>query len=565
MSDAYEKKPWLPFYDDHVPEYLDYPEKLYSERFQDIVTMLPDTVAVYYMDRPITFRELDRYADRFANFIKSRGLVPGDVVGVNLPNIPAYYIAIQGIMKAGCVLSGVSPLLTPKELEYQLNDSGAKILVTLDVLFDKAAKGVAGTGVRSILVAGIADFLPPVKKFLGKLLKKIPTGDITDVEGVEVIRYNDALAQAEESPVLVEVGLGAPCLMQYTGGTTGPPKGAVLTQKNVSWHVEQLKTWIKLEPGYGAAISAFPLFHQAGLFLGMLCMATGESQVAVPNPRDLEFIVRNIKKYKPFGIVNVPTIFLELMKRDDFKALDFSTVDWFVSGAAPFPADYILEFEKIVGEGKLVEVMGMTETTPITTAQPVFGRKKVGSVGIPISDTDVKIVDPATKETVPVGEPGEMVVKGPQVFTIGYHKKPEETANTLRDGWIYTGDICMMDEDGYFFVVDRAKDMLIVSGYKVFTRTVDDVLMEHDDIDMAATIGLPDPKRPGSELVASAIVLKEGITADDAEKERIIAYMKEKVAPYKVPKIVEFMDELPMSAVGKILKRELRESMAKKG
>jgi len=564
MSDAYEKKPWLPFYDDHVPEHMEYPEILYSERFRDIVQKLPDTVAVYYMDRPITFQELDRYANRFANFIKSRGLVPGDVVGVNLPNIPAYYIAIQGIMKAGCVLSGVSPLLTPKELEYQLNDSGAKILVTLDVLFGKAAQVVADTGVRSVLVAGIADFLPPVKKFLGKLLKKIPTGAITEIPGVEVILYNDALAQADESPVLVAVGLGAPCLMQYTGGTTGPPKGAVLTQKNVSWHAEQLKTWIKLEPGYGTAISAFPLFHQAGLFLGMLCMATGESQVAVPNPRDLGFIVRNIKKYKPFGIVNVPTIFLELMKREDFRALDFSTVNWFVSGAAPFPADYIVEFEKIVGKGKLVEVMGMTETTPITTAQPVLGRKKVGSVGIPISDTEVKVVDPATKEIVPVGEPGEMVVKGPQVFTIGYHKKPEETANTLRNGWIYTGDICKMDEDGYFFVVDRAKDMLIVSGYKVFTRTVDDVLMEHDDIDMAATIGLPDPKRPGSELVASAIVLKEGIAPDDAAKERILAYMKDKVAPYKVPKIIEFMDELPMSAVGKILKRELRDSMAKK-
>ena len=564
MSDLYENKPWRAFYDDHVPEHLDYPEKLYSERFRDIVTMMPDAVAVYYMDRPITFRELDRYADRFANFIRSRGLVPGDVVGVNLPNIPAYYIAIQGIMKAGCVLSGVSPLLTPKELEYQLNDSGAKILVTLDLLFEKAGNAVANTGVRTVLVAGIADFLPPVKKFLGKLLKKIPTGVVTQVQGVEIIRYMDALAQAEDSPVLVEVGLGAPCLMQYTGGTTGPPKGAVLTQKNISWHVEQLKTWIQLEPGYGTAVSAFPLFHQAGLFVGMLCMATGETQVAIPNPRDLAFIVRSIKKYKPFGIVNVPTIFLELMKRDDFRALDFSTVKWFVSGAAPFPADYIVEFEKIVGKSKLVEVMGMTETTPITTAQPLFGNKKIGSVGIPISDTEVKVVDPATKEPVPVGEPGEMAVKGPQVFTIGYHKKPEETANTLRDGWIYTGDIVSMDEDGYFFVVDRAKDMLIVSGYKVFTRTVDDVLMEHDDIDMAATIGLPDPKRPGSELVASAIVLKEGIPADDAAKERIIDYMKDKVAPYKVPKVIEFMDELPMSAVGKILKRELRESMAEK-
>jgi len=203
----------------------------------------------------------------------------------------------------------------------------------------------------------------------------------------------------------------------------------------------------------------------------------------------------------------------------------------------------------------------MTETSPVHMSLPRYGRKKPGSVGIPLPDTEVKLVDPETGQTVPIGEPGELAVKGPQVFTLGYHNKPEETAHTLRDGWIYTGDICTMDEDGYFYVVDRLKDMVIVSGYKVFTRTVDDVLMEHPDVDMAATIGLPDPNRPGSEIVATAVVLKADVAVTDDTREKIIAYMREKVAPYKVPKRIEFMEELPLSAVGKVLKRQLREQM----
>lgn len=350
-----------------------------------------------------------------------------------------------------------------------------------------------------------------------------------------------------------------PCLMQYTGGTTGPPKGAVLTHRNIISQITQVNTWMDLKTGEQTTVlSAFPLFHQAGLFLGMNTLALGGTQVAVPDPRDLNFIIKAIKKYKPKAIVNVPTIYLELLKRPKFRSLDFSGIEWFLSGAAPFPPEYIKKFEAVVGEGKLIEVLGMTETSPIHTSLPRYGKKKPGSVGIPYPDTEAKLVDPETDEIVPVGEPGEFVARGPQVFTLGYHNKPEETANTLRDGWIYTGDICRMDQDGYFYVVDRLKDMVIVSGYKVFTRTVDDVLMEHTDIDIAATIGLPDPNRPGSEIVASAIVLKPGVEIRDEIKEKITQYMRSKVAPFKVPKVIQFMDELPTSAVGKVLKRELR-------
>ncbi len=562
MSNPYSEKPWLKFYDEHVPPSLEYPEKTYPQIYRETTADIPARVAVYYMGRGITYRELDVYANKFAHFLKQNGLKPGDTVGVNLPNIPAYYIALIGIQESGCVLSGVSPLLQPDELEYQLKDSGVKFLVTLDVLFSKVEAIVNKTDVKTVAVAEIADFLSPLKKWLGKLLKKIPTGEVNPISGIKVGRFMDFLGGMPSETVEESIDVDAPCLMQYTGGTTGPPKGAVLTHRNIVSQITQVNTWMDLKTEeHATVLSAFPLFHQAGLFLGMNTLAIGGTQVAVPNPRDLDFIISAIEKYKPSAIVNVPTIYLELLKRPKFQSLDFSGVEWFLSGAAPFPPEYIRQFESVVGKGKLIEVLGMTETSPVHTSLPRYGQKKPGSVGIPYPDTEVKLVDPGTGEMVSVGEPGELVVKGPQVFTLGYHNKPEETAHTLRDGWGYTGDICHMDQDGYFYIVDRVKDMVIVSGYKVFTRTVDDVLMEHPDVDMAATIGIPDSSRPGSEIVASAIVLKSGVEKGEVMKEMITNFMRQKVAPYKVPKVIQFMDELPTSAIGKVLKRELRDKI----
>ena len=562
MDDPYARKPWLRHYDDHVPHSLQYSDKTYAELFREATDQIPSRVAVYYMGRGITYLELDKLSNRFAHFLKKSGLKPGDTVGVNLPNIPAYYLSILGTQKAGCVLTGVSPLLQSAELEYQLKDSGAKLLVTLDALFDRVKAVVPQTGVQTVAVASIADFLSPLKACLGKLLKKIPTGKVTPIPGITVERLMGMLPKMSSGRLQQKLHPDERCLMQYTGGTTGPPKGAVLTHRNMVNQIQQANTWLDI----GVAekftlLSAFPLFHQAGLFLAMDTMAFGGTQVAVPNPRDLDFLIAAIKRYKPQGIVNVPTLFLELLKKAEFRSLGFESVDFFISGAAPFPPEYIKEFEEVVGRGKLIEVLGMTETSPVHMALPRYGVKKPGSVGIPFPDTEVKLIDPDTAEIVPVGEPGELIVKGPQVFTEGYHNKPEETAIALKEGWIYTGDVCRMDDDGYFSVVDRVKDMVIVSGYKVFTRTVDDVLMEHPDIDMAAAIGLPDPARPGSEIVATAIVLKPDVEKNEETREKIIQYMRENVAPYKVPKIIEFMDELPLSAVGKVLKRELREMM----
>jgi len=562
MSDPYAQKPWLKHYDSHVSEFLNYPSKTYTEAVRETTTGIPNRAAVYYMGRGLTFHELDSFSNQLARYLIDCGLTPGDTVGVNLPNIPAYYISILAIQKAGCVLTGVSPLLSPKELEYQLADSGAKLLVTLDALLDKAAAVVGRTNVKNLAVASVADFLSPVKRALGKLLKKIPGGKIKPISGVEVVQFAEVLRRMPSDRIERKLDPAAACLMQYTGGTTGPPKGAVLTHRNIVCQMHQVSTWLDIKAGEKSTLmSAFPLFHQAGLFLGMTGLAVGASQVAIPNPRDINFQISALKTYRPNGVVNVPTIYLELLKKPKFRALDFSGVEWFISGAAPFPPEYIREFEEVVGKNKLVEVLGMTETSPVHMSLPRYGQKKPGSVGLPFPDTEVKLIDPESGEIVPADEPGELIVKGPQVFTVGYHNKPAETAGTLKAGWIHTGDICRMDEDGYFYVVDRVKDMVIVSGYKVFTRAVDDVLMAHPDIDVAATIGLPDPNRPGSEIVATAVVLKPGVEKSDAAKEEIARYMREKVAPYEVPKRIEFMDELPVSAVGKVLKRDLREMM----
>jgi long-chain acyl-CoA synthetase len=564
MDDVYSCKPWLKSYDNHVPPTInEYPQMSCAETMREAFDNLPDRMALNYMGTSISFREFDAYSNQFAHFLISQGCRPGDVVGVHLLNVPASFFAAIGIQKAGCVFTGISILLTAEELEYQLNDSGTKVLITFDFNFATVKKAVVKTKVKTVVVVSIADYLPYIKKTLGTLLKKIPKGDIESLPNIEVLSFMKATEGRPKDLVNIKMKPDDPCLMMYTGGTTGPPKGAVLTHANLVCHMKQMRTWTGINNiGEHTVASAFPLFHQAGNFLSLWAIAMGASVILLTNPRDLKFMCKAVKKFKPTVLINVPTLYLELMKMPEFKALDFSGVQFFVSGASPFPAESIRDFENIVGWGKVMEVYGMTETTPLITANPYKGVKKIGSVGIPMVGTEVSLVDTSTGEPVPMGQPGEIVVKGPQVFK-GYHNKPEENANSFRNGWFHTGDVAEMDEDGYFFIVDRLKDMVSVSGFKVFTRVVDDILMEHPDIDIAATIGIPDPKRPGSEIVASAIKLKPGIEKSDAERQKLVEYMKERVAPYKVPKVMEFMDELPLSAVGKILKRELRNIMIK--
>jgi len=559
MSEVQADRRWFKSYDGNVGQTLTYETKTFAEKFKEVVEKYPDKTALIYMGNHLKFREIDQLSNQIAQFLIQSGLKPDDVVGLHLPNVPAHYICVVGVQKAGCVSTGLSPLLTPAELIHQIKDSRTKMIFTIDLLFGKIAEIADRIDTATVVVTEIADFLPGVKRFLGKLLKKIPTGPVTPLGGKQVKRFMEVINAMPAAPVSVKRTFDDPIFIMYTGGTTGPSKGAVLTQRSYMSNRQQVLAWLDIRPEE-TALSAFPLFHIAGLALGGFTMTHGTTQICVPNPRDSHFLIEAMKSYKPDFLVNVPTVYYELMKTPGFRALDHKNLKWCLSAAAPFPEESIGELEAVIGEGNFIELYGMTETSPVTCCNPRYGVKKPGSIGLPMPDTDFILIDPETGQPAKPGEPGEIAIKGPQVMR-EYFEKPQETANVFRNGWLHTGDVARMDEDGYFYIVDRLKDMVIVSGFKVFTRELDEVLMKHPDVSQAASIGLPDPERPGSERVACAIVLKPGAEKSEAQKQKIVQYLKENVAPYKIPKLIEFMDQLPTSGVGKILKREIKAMM----
>jgi long-chain acyl-CoA synthetase len=542
--------------------------KLFEINFVDAVKpafdRFPNKVALAFMGTEITFKELDALSNRFADMLLTNGLKKGDVVGINLPNIPEYVIAWLGTLKAGCIVSGVSPLLSTDEMEYQLKDSEARGVVTLDAIFAARVTQIADKlpKLKVIVAASVGGFLPGIKRVLAKLLKKIPTGEVKPLPGKVVYRMEEIIKTSKFSDKAPGIKIlptdGA--YIQYTGGTTGAPKGAVLSHRNAVSDLLIVQKWLAWEPGKGPALSGFPFFHIAGLFFNENCVYLGWTQVLIPNPRDTVHICKEITKYKPTTLVNVPSLFQLLIATPAFKTVDHSRLETCISAASPFPKESQVELEAIVGKGKLLEVYGMSETSPLTTMNPSKGAKRLGSIGLPLLNTDIKLVDPATKKEVGVGEPGEICVKGPMVM-VGYYKKPEETKHAVdKDGYMHTGDVAIMDKDGYLKIVDRTKDMIIVGGFKVFSVKVEDVLSRHPAVDLVATVGVPNPERPGSEVVKAFVQLKPEHAAGNPEavKKDIEKYAKEKLSPYEAPKVFEFIDQLPLTSVGKIDKKRLR-------
>jgi long-chain acyl-CoA synthetase len=563
---VYDQKPWLKTYDANVPPEIQVTDKSLVHRMADIRKDFGGKPAMHFLGVTLTFEELLTHADRFARTLADHGIGKGDVVAVNLPNLPQYLIAILGGHRAGCAVSGLSPLHTPDEMAYQINDCGAKALVTLDPIFEHRLVGIADKvpGLKLVLPTGITDFLPKIKQLLAKWLKKVPSGKITPLPGKTVMPFMDMLKKYPPNPPDVEVGLEDVCFIQYTGGTTGPPKGAVLTHANILANMTQLDVWLDAKRGEEFMISGFPLFHLAGLMVGSMCLATGHTQVLIPDPRNTQHIIKEFRQHRPTLTTNVPSLYMMLLAEPEFKTLDFSGLKACVSGAAPFSVESIKSLENVVGKGKLLEVYGMTETSPLQTMNPFKGQKRIGSVGLALSSTEIRIVDLADGETqMPLNEEGEIICAGPQVMR-EYHNKPEETSNALRehDGriWMHTGDVGRMDEDGFVFVVDRAKDMISVGGFKVFSSDVENKLYEHPAIELCALIGVPHPKRPETEVV-KLVVQKSAEYQNKPDEEviqSILSFATEKLSPYKVPKIVEFTDAMPLTAVGKVDKKVLR-------
>jgi acyl-CoA synthetase (AMP-forming)/AMP-acid ligase II len=562
----YDSRPWLKSYDPGVDPEIAISEETYADLLEIPMKRFSERAALHFLGYTCTFGELDELSLRFANYIIDKGCVPGDVVGINLPNTPQYLIAFCGIMRAGCVASGVSPLLTPKEMAYQINDSEVKVLVTLDAILEHRVQKIKDDvpSLKSCVVTNIADFLPSYKRFLGKLLKKIPSGKIEPIPGKEIVLFKEVIRRYPATRPQVKINPDDTCLIQYTGGTTGMPKGAVLTHRNIVANINQARQWLNFEMGSGVTCSGFPFFHQAGLFLGMITMSMAYTQCLIPDPRNTENVCKEIAEHKPRIMLHVPSLYQMLMDNPKFSKIDFSDCEVCVSGAAPFSKEAITALEEIVGKGKIVEIFGMTEASPLITMNPLKGEKRIGSVGLPLQNTKLKIVDVETGSIeMPLREAGEIIAQGPQIMK-GYHNKPEDTDVTLREykneKWLYTGDIGWMDEDGYLYLVDRTKDMLIVGGFKVFSREVEEVLYQHEAVHLCAIIGLPNPKRPDSQIVKAVIQLAEESLKKDPEivKKELLDLCQENLAPYKVPKIIEIIDAIPLTAVGKVDKKALR-------
>lgn len=562
------EKPWLKYYEPHVPEHIDYPHTTMPAVLEEMARKYPDHTALIFKDTKLTFREYNEAADRFAAALQGLGVRKGDRVAVHLPNVPQFPIAYYAILRIGGIVVPCNPIYTARELKYQLKDSGAEVCVTLSLMYPLIKQIRADTDLRHVIVAQVKTYLPPLLRVLFTLLKEKKEGHRVDISGdANTTWFSDLLAQAPAKPQPVEIGWDDIAVLMYTGGTTGVSKGAQLTHKNILVNAYQCKVWLNPAEATEASLTALPLYHSYAMTTCMnLSTLTAATMVLIPNPRDLEDVLKNITRHKPTQYPGVPAMYMAINNYPHLSKYDISSIKACISGAAALPVEVQQRFQELTG-ARLVEGYGLSEASPVTHANPIFGENRVGTIGLPWPDTDVKIVDVETGEKVlGVGEIGELCMRGPQVMS-GYWNMPEETANSLRpdpaggDPWLYTGDIAVMDEDGYFQIRDRKKDMILgAGGFNVYPREIEDVLYEHPKVMEAAAVGIPVEGQ--GERPKVFVVLKPGETATEEE---IIEFCKQNLAAYKVPRWVEFRSELPKTAVGKILRRILVEEELQKG
>ena len=547
-----EDKLWHQSYASGVKKTLDYEKITLSQALSRSAKNFPNHTALNYMGKKITFKELDGLVNAFARALQDMGIRPGDKVALCLPNIPQVIIANMAILRSGAVAVQNNPLYTERELEYQLNDSDSKMVITLTLLTPRMEKIKADTQIEKIIGCQINTFLPFPKKQMFPFVKKDMYRKIEPTENV--VAFKDLIFKYSTEPMQEKGQWEELAALMYTGGTTGVSKGVMLSHANLSSVVQQFVSWFPdLNQGEESLVGNFPVFHIAGFTTGQnFSIWQSWENILVPRP-DAKINIEILKKYKPTFLPAVPTIFVGLLADPEFRKLDFSFMKGFYSGAAPLAADTIRNLKEI--SGKIVcEGYGTTETACLATSTPWGGTIKPGTVGVPLPDTDIKIVktENPDKEMVP-GELGEIAVKGPQIM-MGYYNRPEETKEAVRDGWFLTGDLGKFDEDGYLTIVDRKKDMIIAGGYNIYPVELDGVLMGHPKILEACAIGIPHEYR--GETVKAFIVARKGETLTEDE---VSNYCKKNLAAYKVPKIIEFIDELPKSAVGKILRRKLKE------
>ncbi len=557
-------KPWLAHYDKGVRANLEYPAVPMHYFLEQSAAKYPNNPVTIFgngskLDAKLTYRELDEQVNRLANALAAMGVKKGDRVALYLPNCPQYVIGYYATLKLGAIVAPNNPLYVARELEFQVNDSGAETIICLSRFYPNVQKIRANTKLRNVIVANIKEYFSPLLKLLFTLAKEKKEGHHVTLDPGDHW-FPDVLKSAPATKPNVEVRPEDTAVLLYTGGTTGVPKAAEITHKNLVANTLQCREWVPaMEEGKEVTLTALPLYHSYAMTTCMnFAISLGGAMVLIPNPRELESVLKAIDLHKPTLFPGVPTMYNAINNFPHLSKYDVKSIKICISGAAGLPVEVQKKFQDTTG-ARLVEGYGLSEATPVLTANPILGENRIGTIGIPWPDTDIKIMDLESGEKeMPVGEPGELVARGPQVMK-GYWNRPDETAKTLRNGWLYTGDIAKMDQDGYFQIVDRKKDMIIVGGFNVYPRDVEEVLYQHPKILEAVVAGIPDPK--SGERVKAYVVLKPGQTATVDE---IMAYCKENLTGYKRPHDIEFRDSLPKTTVGKILRRQLVEEEKQK-
>jgi long-chain acyl-CoA synthetase len=557
-------RPWYDDWPEGVPRMLNIPELGLADLLRNTARRLPDFKAVVFLDTVLTYRELDDYADRFATSLSRLGLKKGDVAAIMLPNSHQFVIAYYACLRLGIIVTAVNPIHKPMEVKHQLIDSVAKVLIVLDAIYESSGKILKDTDVRHVIGTNIVDLcgFGFIKRFMGKCLGKIPSGRMPD-DALNFIDFLDVEINIPSVEINAKEDLA---VLQYTGGTTGTPKGAMLTHYNLVANTEQGKSWVGRSGDGVGWVGVLPLFHIYAMTCVMnAAISSGGFMLLFPRPPAdmIEWAVQ-VEKWgrgTDMAMPGVTVLFNMINKTTGIERYDLSPLKRCLSGAGPLTREVQMTFEEKTG-AMIVEGYGLSETSPVATANPFElrpGKERVfGSIGLPFPNTDLKIVDIETGERrmgFGTDETGEICIKGPQVMK-GYYNRPEETARALRDGWFYTGDIAYMNERGWTFIMDRAKDMIKYKGYSVFPREIEDYLLNNPHVQDVAVIGVPS-KETGENVIAFVVLKPE--SRDSVSEEEIIAWCEENMAHYKVPKSIEFRNDLPKTIIGKILRRVLRE------
>jgi long-chain acyl-CoA synthetase len=562
-------RPWVKYYQSGVPLQLEIPDRPLTWLLDQTVSHYPRHTALIYYGTKMSYAQLSTLANRFALALQRLGIKKGDRVALALPTIPQYPIAFYGALKAGAVVVPTNPMYTEREMQYQLADSGARMLVMLDMFYPVVRAVREKTSLEHVIITSVKDYFPPLLRLLYPLSQrkaKVPQPPLTAQEVRDDPLLSD-LASLLQPHSRVEIfNLPEPAsgdelaVLQYTGGTTGLSKGAMLTHRNLLANALQTRHWTpNARDGHEVGLCVAPFFHSYGLTVGMnLGIYSAATMVLLPRFSAKE-VVKAIARYHPTMFPGIPTMYLAIMREVGENAEILRSVKYCISGAAPLPAKIQADFEHMSG-GKLVEGYGLSETSPVTHCNPLDENCVNGSIGLPLPNIDAMIMDSETGKPLPPGEIGELMVKGPNVMQ-GYWKREEETEAIFRDGWLHTGDLGYMDERGYFYIADRSKDLIVASGFNIYPREVEEVLYRHEAVSEAAVVGIPDEYR--GENVAAIIVLKPGLTPSDELRASIVAHCKSELTAYKVPRVIEFRKDLPKSLIGKVLRREVRQMLIK--